>query len=407
VNRKTTDLPPPLRGTDPESFTHHTITVRWPRILRRVIEENEYPARINDRIRALIDDLPDAPVRLLDDPGAPDEQLWNERVEPYRGQSWLEIPWFFGETYLYRRLLEATSYFQPGPGWHNDPFTEQKRRGYDQSVDAIRTLAQARATALDEKGGQREELVRLLKTALWGNQADLSMWGAGEQSPDHLGTGQEEEHLLADDTTTVLDHLDALNRPARIDVWADNAGFELVTDLALADGLLAAGLADPLVLHVKTHPTFVSDATVGDVHATLDRLAAGDDGATRALADRLHDAFKTGRLQLRDPLTWTSPLRAREFPATVNAELARADLLISKGDANYRRLLGDRHWEVTTPFAEIVSYFPAPLLALRTLKAEIACGLSTEQVDRLNDTHPDWLTSGEWGVIQFASASDA
>jgi len=407
VTRQGTNLPSPLRGTDPNSFTHHTITVRWPRILRRVIDENEYPTRINDRIRALIDDLPEAPIRLLDDPGAPDERLWNERTEPYCGQSWLESPWFFGETYLYRRLLEATGYFQPGPDRHTDPFTEQKRRGYDESIDGIRALAQGRAEALNQDGAPRAELVRLLKTALWGNQADLSMWGAGEKSPDHLGTGEEEAHLLADDTTTALDHLESLGHPARIDVWADNAGFELVTDLALADGLLATGLADPLVLHVKAHPTFVSDATVSDVHAILDRLAADDDAATRAMADRLHNALKTGRLQIRDPLTWTSPLRAREFPTNVNAELARADLVISKGDANYRRLLGDRHWDFTTPFAEIMSYFSAPLLALRTLKAEVACGLSSEQVEHLNERHPDWLTSGEWGVIQFASGADA
>ena len=407
MNRQAIDFPPPLRGTDPDSFTHQTITERWPRILRRVIDENDYRERINDRIRALTDDLPDVPVRLLDDPGAPDERLWNARIEPYCGQSWLEIPWFFGETYLYRRLLEATDYFQSGPARHTDPFAEQKRRGYDQSVDAIRALAQARAEALGQNGDSRGELVRLLKTALWGNQADLSMWGAGEESPDHLGTGEEEAHLLADDTTAALDHLESLDRPARIEVWADNAGFELVTDLALADGLLAAGLADPLVLHVKAHPTFVSDATVGDVHGTLDRLAADDHPVTRALADRLHDSLRAGRLQLRDPLTWTSPLRARDFPANVNAELARADLVISKGDANYRRLLGDRHWAFTTPFDEVVSYFPAPVLALRTLKAEVACGLSPEQIDRLDDTHPDWLTSGEWGVIQFASQEGA
>jgi uncharacterized protein with ATP-grasp and redox domains len=407
VTRKTTDLPPPLRGTDPDSFTHRTITVRWPRILRRVIDENDYPERVNDRILALINDLPDAPIRPLDDPGAPDAALWNERIGPHRGQSWLEIPWFFGETYLYRRLLEATEYFQPGPTWQTDPFTEQKRRGYAESIEAIHALAQARAEALERSGATRTELVRLLKTALWGNQADLSMWGAGEESPDHLGTGNEEAHLLADDTASVLDYLDGLGRPARIDVWADNAGFELVTDLALADGLLATGLANPLVLHVKAHPTFVSDATVGDVHGTLDRLAADDNATTRALADRLQDALKSGRLQLRDPLTWTSPLRVRDVPANVNAELARADLVVSKGDANYRRLLGDRHWAFTTPFAEILSYFPAPILALRTLKAEVACGLAPEQVERLDDTHPDWLTSGEWGVIQFAAPGDA
>ena len=400
-----TDLPPPLRGTDPDSFTRHTITGRWPRLLRRVIGENDYPERINNRIRALIHDLPDAPIRRLEDPGAPDEALWNERIEPYRGQSWLEAPWFFGETYLYRRLLEATGYFQSGPGWQDDPFAEQKKKGYAGSIDGIRALAQARAETLAPNDG-RPVIAHLLQTALWGNQADLSMWGAGEEAPDHLGSGTEEEHLLSDDTTAVLDHLASLGRPARVDVWADNAGFELVTDLALADGLLATGLAEPLVLHVKAHPTFVSDATVSDVHATLDRLAEDDDAAPRALAHRLHDALRAGRLQLRDPLAWTSPLRAREFPANVNAELARADLVISKGDANYRRLLGDRHWPFTTPFAEVVSYFPAPLLALRTLKAEVACGLSSEQVDRLDDGHPDWLTSGEWGVLQFAADND-
>lgn len=407
VNRQTTDLPPPLRGTDPDSFTHQTITVRWPHILRRTMKETEFPARINERVQSLIDDLPDAPIRPLGDPGAPDAALWNERIAPHRGQSWLEAPWFFGETYLYRRLLEATGYFQPGPTWHVDPFAEQKRRGYAESVDAVRALAQARAEALEWNGDTRTELVRLLKTALWGNQADLSMWGAGEEAPDHLGTGDEDAHLLADDTTAALDHLDTLGRPARIDVWADNAGFELVTDLALADGLLTAGLADPLVLHVKAHPTFVSDAMVGDVHGTLDRLAADEAPATQALAERLHDAIAGGRLQLRDPFAWTSPLRAREFPETVNAELARADLVISKGDANYRRLLSDRHWAFTTPFDEVVSYFPAPLLALRTLKAEVACGLAPEQVTRLDEQHPDWLTSGEWGVIQFAPDPEA
>jgi hypothetical protein len=82
--------------------------------------------------------------------------------------------------------------------------------------------------------------------------------------------------------------------------------------------------------------------------------------------------------------------------------MARADLLISKGDANYRRLLGDRHWPFTIPFEEVMAYVPTRLLALRTLKAEVAAGLSQNQVDRLNETDPDWLVNGRWGLIQFA-----
>lgn len=403
VNRHSTDLdlPPPLRGTDASSFTRHTITVRWPRIARRVIRENDYPTETDDQIRALIGDIPEAPIRPLDDPGAPDEALWNDWIDPFCGQTWMEIPWFVGETYFYRRIIEALGYFRPGSGYLSDPFRQQKQAGYEESNEAIQALARARVQA-ENAGQPRTELVRLLKTALWGNQADLSMWDADAEGPDHLGTGREEEHLLADDTSAALDHLETADQPVRVDVWADNAGFELVTDLALVDGLLATGTADLVVLHAKAHPTFVSDATTDDVHATLKALAGEEEDASRALAHRLREALAGGQLRLHDAFTWTSPLRGREFPTAVNAELRRADLVISKGDANYRRLLGDRHWAVTTPFEEVVSYFPAPLLALRTSKAEVAAGLTQAQVERLDEEDPEWLINGRWGLIQFA-----
>lgn len=43
--------------------------------------------------------------------------------------------------------------------------------------------------------------------------------------------------------------------------------------------------------------------------------------------------------------------------------------------------------------------------ALRTLKSEVAAGLSSDQVARLEEEDPDWLVNGEWGVIQCAPAS--
>jgi hypothetical protein len=247
-------------------------------------------------------------------------------------------------------------------------------------------------------------LSRLLRAALWGNQADLSMWTAAEDGPDHHGTEQAEEHLLADDTAAALDHLSRLDRPARVDVWADNAGFELVSDLALVDGLLDTEAVDQVVMHLKVHPTFVSDAMIDDVHETLRTLVASEDDAVQALARRLHTALRSGRLRLRDAWVWTSPRRARELPLHARAELARADLLISKGDANYRRLLGDRHWDFTTPFRTAVAPLPVPVLALRTHKSEVAAGLSPDQIARLDDQAPDWAVNGEWGMIQFAPA---
>ena len=399
VNRSATDLPPFLRGTDAGSFARHTVTTRWPRIGRRVIDENDFSDAVNRRLEALVDELPDAVIRPIED-DAPDVPLWNRCLERYAGQTWLEIPWYVGEAYFYRRIVEATDYFREGPTRGQDPFAYQKREGLAQSAEGIRALSQS--VAERSTGRSPERLQRIVRAALWGNQADLSMWGADEDRPDHFGSDDEDAHLLADDRGAVVEHLHSIPHPPRIDVIADNAGFELVGDLVLIDELLASDWAETVVLHLKAHPTFVSDARITDVHATLDALVADDDAAVRALAGRCRGYLSSGRLRFADSWIWTLPLVYRELPPWTTAELARADLVITKGDANYRRLLGDRHWDFTTPFAAVVDYFPAPVLALRTLKAEVAAGLTEAQVDRLNDTDPDWLVSGEWGVIQFA-----
>jgi hypothetical protein len=72
-----------------------------------------------------------------------------------------------------------------------------------------------------------------------------------------------------------------------------------------------------------------------------------------------------------------------------------------KGDANYRRAIGDRHWPFTTSVDSVVAYFPTDLLLLRTLKSEMVVGLQADQVQRLNQQYPDWLVKGFCGLIQF------
>ena len=79
----------------------------------------------------------------------------------------------------------------------------------------------------------------------------------------------------------------------------------------------------------------------------------------------------------------------------------QADLLISKGDANYRRWLGDRHWPFTTPFRQILAYRPAPLLVLRVLKSEIVVGLTARAAGKDGPADPTWMYDGRWGLIQF------
>ena len=81
--------------------------------------------------------------------------------------------------------------------------------------------------------------------------------------------------------------------------------------------------------------------------------------------------------------------------------LSQNDLLIFKGDVNYRRILDDAHWPFTTNLAEITHYMPVSFAALRTLKGELMVGLPEGKAEILALEDPDWLINGERGIIDF------
>jgi len=398
-----------MTALDPDSWAYDTVTRRWPEIGQRIFGENDLPPEITPRLDALIAEIPQGRIRSIKDLGAPDVSVWNRDIRTYVGKNWLEPPWFFTEHYFYRRVMEAVGYFQNGPGSGLDPFAFQKQQGLEVSRTAIRELA-TRVASWTRSGGDQQTLINLLYLDLWGNQADLSMWPAeGDLKPDHDDLDQANAFLLEDRAAEVVDYIletfqTSQNRKGlRIDIMVDNAGFELVSDLVFADYLLTSGIAKTVRLHVKPHPTYVSDAMVKDVHNTLDFFEGDIDPQVNALGFRLVDYWNQERLQVRDNYFWTSPLPGWEMPLPVVQELSQSNLVISKGDANYRRLLGDLDWPYTTPFTDILTYFPAPIVALRTVKAELACGLQPGQAERVATLDPDWMIDGRWGLVQFCS----
>jgi len=402
-------LPKPMTALDPDSWAYDTVTRRWPEIGQRMFGENDLLPEIAPRLEALITDIPQGRIRSIKDIGAPDVRVWNRDIQIYAGKNWLEPPWFFTEHYFYRRVMEAIGYFQNGPGSGLDPFAFQKQQGLEVSRTAIRELA-TRVASWTRSGGDQQALINLLYLDLWGNQADLSMWPAeGDLKPDHDDLDQANAFLLDDRAAEVVDYIFETfqiyqNRNGlRIDFMVDNAGFELVSDLVFADYLLTSGIAKTVRLHVKPHPTYVSDAMVKDVHNTLDFFEGDVDPQVNALGFRLVDYWNRDQLQVRDNYFWTSPLPGWEMPLPVVQELSLSNLVISKGDANYRRLLGDLDWPYTTPFTDILTYFPAPIVALRTVKAELACGLQPGQAERVATLDPDWMIDGRWGLVQFCS----
>lgn len=399
-------LPEPLRGRESGTFTKRSIVDRLPQIGRRMMSENSFNASVTVKLDQLLSEIPGGPIRaLLND--SSDVTQWDQYIIPYLGQDWLEPPWFFVEHYFYRRVLEATGYFESGTGHGLDPFQNQKRLGLLSSLDAITELGHQVSALLSQSVWNDEALAWLLALDLWGNQADLSMWPEG--GSDHANQSSPPDRsaaTLIDDTNAVLSFVHnkgGIN--AQFDILIDNAGFELVIDLLTVLFILDKNIAGRVKLHAKAHPTFVSDAMIGDIWQTMTFFSDSDDPALASIGLRLLSLVNSGRLVLTTHPFWTSPLPSWEMPGSLRDTLGRATLVFSKGDAHYRRLLGDRHWPYDTPIGEILCYLPAPLLVLRTLKSEVAAGITTSRLQKVQQADPDWLVSGQWGMIQFVPGS--
>ena len=395
-------VPPPLRGADADSFAKHSIVHRLPHIAQRVLTDTPLTSAMRHQIEDLIAAIPHHTLEAFTDPAALDMSSWHDYMRPYLDQNWLQVPWFFAETYFYRRLIAITDFFRTG----FDPFAAQKQQGLHAAVAHGRALA-TQTHRLCTDGWRPEAFIHLLTLALWGNQADMSLWAPDDVTqPSHVQTDHPHEHLVVNEAEAVAHYVTALQdapraTPRCVDCLLDNVGFELLGDLCLAEYLLSTAQVQTVRFHAKLHPTFVSDAIVTDVHTTIAWLQHHADSDVRTLGARLQAYVRHGRLHVQTHPFWTSPLPLWEMPDDVRALLAEADVVLAKGDAHYRRALGDAHWPWTTPLADIVSYCPAPIVFLRTCKAEVIAGLARAQVQELRQRDPAWLTNGAWGVIQF------
>ena len=389
-------LPPVLMTFEPGSFAYRSFAERHPRLLDDVVAWNDYPAEIAARLRALQEELRYGIVHPLVEDAA-DRDSWNDSAREHLGRSWLDIPWYWGEAYFWRRILEAVCYFQPGALYRRDPYASQKLSELAPTA-APRALV---AVLRQLPQGPAQAFGALFHASLWGNRTDLSYVQIRNDPRADLALEHERANILVDDSARVWDALRQLAGRARIDFVCDNTAPELLFDLALADFLLQENIAGQIVFHVKPQPFFVSDTMIPDVHTTLDALGRSVEPELQSLAARLRRALDEARWQLIDHPFWVTGHFFHAMPEDLCARLARSDLVISKGDANYRRLIGDCHWDPTTPFERAAGYFPATLVALRTLKAEVIVGLAPGQAERLQAQDPSWMINGKRGVIQF------
>ncbi|XP_058459912.1 damage-control phosphatase ARMT1-like isoform X2 [Malaya genurostris] len=341
-----------------------------------------------------------------------DEQLWNDFLATLgEANTYYSSCWLYAETYMYRRLnniFEQTSSLKK-----LDYFQQQKHKALTNSYDAIYAVLQSLEQFNNSKSDWSEAevesfFVKMLKLNLWGNRCDLSITAGQEVKQD----GDPFSLLESWDSFIVSDHSGAIwdcvrsCKDATIDIINDNSGYELFTDLCLADFIIEHQLVKRVNFNVKAIPWYISDVTPKDMQWTLDTLVAHENPLLANFGKRLKTRFAIGSFFLK-PVNnfWTSPYefhRMKEIDPRLYDELSQSGLLIFKGDLNYRKLLGDFNFSYTTPFRDTLrDFFPTNLCTLRTVKADLICGIAEGLSEKLYAKDDRWMVTGEYGVIQF------
>ncbi|XP_039440605.1 damage-control phosphatase ARMT1-like [Culex pipiens pallens] len=423
----------PLRAQYKQGFGYYTVRDRLPVILTQVIDQlskdketivEHLGEDAREELKQVIGEISKLKYELQTDKEFKpisselgDEQLWNDFIVSLGdSNSYYSACWLYSETYMYRRLnniFEATTKLKD-----LDYFLQQKDKALTTAYDAIAAVLKSIENFNANKNDKTEEEIgdffrKMLKLNLWGNRCDLSFSGGADVKPDS-------------DPFSLLDNLDAFivsdgtravwecvrgakqNPPAAVvDIINDNSGYELFTDLCLADFLIEHGLAARVNFNVKAIPWYISDVTPNDMMLTLETLEGHENALLAGFGRRLKGRFAEGTLDLKDVNNfWTSPYefcRMGEINPELYEELSRSDLVIFKGDLNYRKLLGDYNFPHSTPFRESLRGFtPTNLCTLRTVKADLISGLEEGLSEKLTAKDPRWMTTGEYGVIQFS-----
>lgn len=260
--------------------------------------------------------------------------------------------------------------------------------------------------------GQRE-FFDFIKLCVNANSADLSQL-SGRQI-------HSECRLVIDDRLALWKYL-CKNKPNRTAVCVtDNCGSELYSDILIGLLLLEKFGYKEVRYQVKELPIFVSDTIMTDVCRMINGWKEGDKQYSpmrhikptlkgNDVGDKYVVALDGNKsLVFESHQEWHLP----DLFNKTNHELfgdeekgnferwneEEVDLVIVKGDMNYRRLVGDRNYDIYDMLEEKVSYVGKPLLVLRSLKSNVF--MAGSRAKDIQYVDPDWKISGKCGEIHF------
>jgi uncharacterized protein with ATP-grasp and redox domains len=270
-----------------------------------------------------------------------------------------------------------------------DVFARQKMSTFKSSRPAVLELAaRYRDIVLEAESGKGkdgksaeevEAAERLLfsemcEICLWGNATDLSLltsltYEDIQKLQGSQARKESQKNIIVNDLDAAFEAMQKARREKkdgerRVDIVLDNSGFELFVDLILGGYLLSAGLATSVVLHPKRLPWFVSDVTPKDFSDLLNSMvdpqafytAADESGKTfpslsekevsnvKFLFDQWSEFHQDGKLILRPHAFWTAQGGFWRMPhdaPELFEDLKESELVLFKGDLNYRKLVND------------------------------------------------------------------
>lgn len=388
---------------DAGSFAKFTIENRFPKIFKEVCSE-EYDSFIENH------KVDDGKILHSNIPGVDELKKSISSYKDYTIKDFFEkAPFFLVEFYFYHLLLSLRNYGElkfdffaakKDADWKDkaEDFSSKLSVLFDDFVKFNkRKFSKKEKQEFNER--KNEHIKSILYYSLTSNTGDLSQLHE---------ISSESVKCLCNETEICQNYLDVAKPYSRFDIICDNSGAELFSDIYLAVFFLVYGLAKKVVFHLKPCPFFVSDATIDDFSKLVAALTKN--GKNTELLDFISkkkiEVFSSNDF-------WVEPYYFDKMPDGLKNHFDKSNLVIIKGDLNYRRLVGDFNKYANETKSSInfetleerclfknKSNKNIPLVAPRVLKSDVFVGIDSvfEAIGRNSDSQ--FKTDGKWGVIQ-------
>ena len=403
-----------------ESFAHFTARTRFRKIFKDYCsgdyEKDFLEKTVNEALKpkesdnpnsySLLDkcgleqfmDIVNGKIQSYSPPEYPKEKLTREST---LRQFFKCAPFFESEVLFYHALLAQKEYFLN----RYDFFATEKKDSLENSRDKFIANLNDLFSDKTKDGFDIQTFRTCIRYCLSANTSDLSQLNAKER----FDYGMEDVNLLHNDTEVLFQYLNANKKFKRFDIICDNAGKELFSDLYLAWYFLFNDIVDKVVFHLKPYPFFVSDATKEDFGFMVNAIM--QHGGTD-FAAQCNNYIHEGKIEIEDDSFWAAPLCFKKMPeeSKLREQLCNSDLIIVKGDLNYRRLVEDRDWPYTDSFLERTKgvFGDVPIFAPRVIKSDVLVGVSEAayHTAKSSDSHgapadQRFKGSGKWAVVHF------